>query len=205
MLVCAPISAVISMRYGKKIRAYADERRSIYGGYLGWLVEMLRGLKDIRLLTAEKSVMLGLTKRHRGIFAVNIKTALAAVTADRIIQFANLIVQLAIFAAAAFLTARGQITIGIFTVMITFFMQLKDGIIRLSQNNMDAQERMDAAREGPQGFQQYQPVFDFIKHPRRPPSRRTVCETARSCAPSHWDRRFRRSASFPSARPGRIA
>ena len=154
-LVSAPISAVISLKFGKKIRGYADERRTVYGNYLSWLVEILRGIKDVRILTAEKEIAKKLTKNHKKIFAVNIKTSVTNITADRIIKFVNLIIQLSIFTVAAFLAANGKITIGVFTVLIAFYFQLKDDIINLSQNNMDAQNRLVCIKR----------IRDFMEQP----------------------------------------
>ena len=142
VLVCAPISACISLKFGRKIRGYAAHRREVYGGYLSWLVEVLRGLRDIRLLTAEPVVRQKLDTQHAEIFGVSVKSSVSSITADRLIQLVNLIIQLALFCVAGYLAARGELTIGVFTVLITFFFDLKGSIIHLSRNNMDAQNRL---------------------------------------------------------------
>lgn len=142
MLVAVPFAVLISLRFGKKIRNYGDEQRNFYGKYVGWLYEMLSGIKDIRFLGAEKKANKNFVKNHKSMYAVNIKSGLSSMTAQNIISIVNLLIQLTIFAFVAFLSIHRGITLGSLIVIITFFSMLTDEVSHLSRSYMDAQNRI---------------------------------------------------------------
>jgi len=138
-----PLVVYITYRFGKRIRSFSDNQREIYGGYASWLFEILRGLTDIRLLSAEKNVRRKFIGFQRKLFQVDIKTKLANLTSNQIIEGVSLLLQLAVFGICAYLAFLGEITIGNVIVLMTFTFALKDQCIAyIVRNIMEAQTRL---------------------------------------------------------------
>lgn len=142
MLVAVPFAVFISLKFGKKIRAYGDEQRNNFGKYISWLFEMLGGIKDIRFLGAERKANKDFVKNHKSIYSVNIKSGLSSMTAQNIINVVNLAIQLIIFIVIAFLSVYAGMTIGSLIVIVTFYSMLTDEVSHLSRSYMDAQNRI---------------------------------------------------------------
>ncbi|HEX2947473.1 MAG TPA: ABC transporter ATP-binding protein [Clostridia bacterium] len=155
MLVAVPISVIINARFGKKIRGYSDEQREYYSGYVGYIYEVFTAIRDIRLLGATRKVNRDIVGRHKKMFAVNIKAGVSTITAENIITGTNLVIQLAIFTLAAWLVNRGSMTIGLLTVVMTYFIALTNQVKRTSGSYLDAQNRV--------GY--IQRIYEFIQSP----------------------------------------
>lgn len=152
VMVVVPLSAYISIKYGRKINKYSNAQRDAYGVYVSWLFEMLKGIKDIRIISAQKIVAQKFTMNHKKIFRVGIKTSVATITSQKIIEFINLVIQLTVYVIIAIMVKNGEITIGVFTVIITYMNELISSIVYLNQNNMDMHKRLGSIRK----------VYDFM-------------------------------------------
>jgi len=142
MLVIVPLSVVVSYVFGKKVKAYSTEQRENYGEYSGWLFEMLSGLRDIRMLGAERTADKSFIKRQKKMVNVNIKSGLLTMTAQNIITVVNLSVQLAIFGVAAYMAYENNITIGLLVLILAYFANITRVVGSLSRMNLEAQDRI---------------------------------------------------------------
>jgi ABC-type multidrug transport system fused ATPase/permease subunit len=152
VMIVVPISAYVSIKYGRKIKEYSNTQRDAYGGYVSWLFEMLKGIKDIRMMSAQKIVAKEFTRNHKKMFRVGINTSVATVTSQKIIQFINLIIQLTMYIVIAFMVKNGEITIGIFTVIIAYMNELIRNMVYLNDYNMDMHKRLGSIRK----------IYDFM-------------------------------------------
>lgn len=155
ILLAAPVSVFINAKFGKKIRSYGDRQRKYYGGYISWVFEILSGLRDIRMLGAQQKTNKTFEENHKKMFAVNIKAGISSLTANNIIAFTNLCVQLAIFAFAGYLALSGNITIGLLTIIVGFYGFLTATINRVSNSYLDAQNRVSYIQQ----------IYDFMNSP----------------------------------------
>lgn len=155
ILLAAPISVFINAKFGKKIRDYGDKQREYYGGYNSWIFEILSSLRDIRMLGAQPKTNKTFENNHMKMFAVNIKSGISSITANNIIGFTNLFVQLAIFAFTGFLAMSGNITIGLLTIIVAFYAILTNKVTWISSYYLDAQNRIS--------FIQH--IYDFLRSP----------------------------------------
>lgn len=153
--VLAPISVYVNFKYGKNIRVLAQEQRTIYGNYSGWLFEILSSLKDIRLLNSKKKTRKDFSKYNKELFHVNIKTSVTTLTANNIIDGVNLIMQLAIYTITAYLIINGNIKLGSLIVILAYFSNLKQSITSLSGNYMNMQDRVSYIQK----------IYDFLESP----------------------------------------
>lgn len=155
VLIVAPISVTLNAKFGKKIRQYGEEKREYYRGYISWLFEILSALRDIRLLGAQHKTNQTFQENHKKMFNVNIKSSISTLTATNMIALTNLLVQLSIFTFAGFLAMTGNITMGLLTVIITFFAMFKSNISETSTRFLDMQDRISYIQR----------IYDFLNAP----------------------------------------
>ena len=162
-LTAAPISVFINTKFGKKIRGYSEKQREYYGGYISWVFEMLAALRDIRMLGAVQKTVNEFEARHKKMFSVNIKSGISSLTAGNFISLVNLLIQLAIFSFAGILSANGSITIGLLTIVISFYGRLTAKLGNISSSYLDAQNRISYIQH----------IYDFLHTPTEQDERRT--------------------------------
>lgn len=155
MLIAVPSSVIINARFGKKIRSYSEEQKEHYSGHVSYLYEVFTAIRDIRLLGAVKKVNHDIIGRQRRIFEVNNRAGVSTITAQNIIAGSNLILQLGIFAVTAYLVSKGEMTIGLLTVVMTYFTALTNQVNITSRSYLDAQNRI--------GY--IQRIYDFMQSP----------------------------------------
>jgi ABC-type multidrug transport system fused ATPase/permease subunit len=97
-IAAVPATVIINAKFGKKIRGYSDIQRSNYGDYISWVYEMFSGIRDIRILGAEHKADQLFTEKHKRMFEANMKSSVSGITAQNIIDFTSLFIQIAIFA-----------------------------------------------------------------------------------------------------------
>jgi len=155
VLVAVPMAVLVNARFGKKIRDYSNEQREMYGTYVSFIYEILTAVRDIRLLGAKRKVNHEIVGHQRKMIDVNIKSGIASITAQNIIDGTNLVIQLVIFTMTAYLVINGDMTIGLLTVVLAYFASLKWRFTQVSESYLDAQNRV--------GF--IQRIYDFMQAP----------------------------------------
>lgn len=154
-LITAPFSVYINTKFGKKIREYGEEERKVYGIYISWIYEILSALKDIRLLCAQSYVRTKFDDFHKDIFGVEKKLGITSFLSQKLIDFVVLAVKLSIFVFAGWLASKEQLTIGILTVILSFYSDLTYYIGSVSASYLDAQHRISLIQK----------VYDFLQSP----------------------------------------
>ena len=142
MMITVPLSVFVSYFFGKKVKHYSTVQRENYGEYSGWLLEMLSGLRDIRMLGAEANAGKSFVGHQRKMMRVNVKSDFLMITAQNIITVANLLVQLSIFGVAAFMAYSGNMTVGMLTMILAYFTGMTMTVSTLSKMNLEAQDRI---------------------------------------------------------------
>ncbi|MBP1990788.1 ABC transporter ATP-binding protein [Paenibacillus eucommiae] len=138
-----PLAVYTTFKMSKKIRDHSDNQREFYGHYVSWLLEILKGITDIRLLSGERTIRKDFTGHQRKLFAKNVEISVSKLTSDKIIEWITLLLQLSVYGVCAYLASRGEITIGNVIVLVAFVFTLKDEtIFLLVRSYMDAQSRL---------------------------------------------------------------
>ena len=153
--LAAPLSVYVNTRLGKHIRSSGDRQREHYGSYTGWLFEILGALKDIQLLGAEKHTGHTFESYHHDIFFEEKKAAMASYTAGKLTELVSLLIRLCIYGFAGYLALKGTLTIGILTIVLSFYNSLTNKISILSSSYLDGLQRL--AR--------IQRIHDFLSTP----------------------------------------
>lgn len=151
----APLSVCINTRLGKLIRARSDRQRETYGNYAGWLFEILGAIKDIKVLGAEKHTEHTFQGFHRDICKEEKKVALTSYTAGKLTELVSLLIRLCIYGFAGYLAFNGSLTIGVLTIVLSFYSSLTNKISILSSSYLDGLQRL--AR--------IQRIHDFLRTP----------------------------------------
>lgn len=153
---CAAVfSTAINMKFSKKIRKLGDEERRYYGKHVSWMYEIITALRDIRILGAREKVEEDFSKNHQKLFGVVVKSKITSLTAENVIAFVNLIIQLTIYAMVAYLTVRGNITLGVMTVIFNFYDKFAYKVSGVSLSYLDAQKRISCIQK----------VYDLLHAP----------------------------------------
>ena len=155
LLTVVPITVFINTKYGKKIREYGDKQREYYGGYISWVFEILSALRDIRMLGAVEKTNSDFKDKHNKMFNINIKSSISTITAESIIAFVGLFIQLLIFSFAGWLALHGAITIGLLTVILAFYAVIIRNVTFISSAYLDAQNRISYIQR----------IYDFLHSP----------------------------------------
>lgn len=142
LTVMVPVSVYISWKFGRKIREERGKNQEAYGGYISWLYEVLSGLKDIRLLGAERRVNYIFHKHQDTLIKTDIKAGIAALKAGQLIANINTFIQMILYAVLAALAFYESLSIGSVIVILTYFSSLKNSLQKVSSNYMDAQNRI---------------------------------------------------------------
>lgn len=154
-MLVAPLSVFINTKYGKKIREYGDKSREYYGTYISWIFEILSALKDIRVLGAQQHVENTFEKCHREVYGVEQKSGMDTFKAGQLTSFLALIIRLTIFTFAGYLAAQEQLTIGVLTVVISFYNSLTGLVETVSSSYLDGLHRISMIQR----------IYDFLQAP----------------------------------------
>lgn len=157
-LLSAVCSVLVNMQFRKKISDFGQEEREAYGKYAGWMYEVVTALRDIRMLNGEKKIERTFEEKQKAIFKIGVRAGIASLTAQNMIAFLHLVIRLAIYGLAAYMAVHGNMTLGTLTVIFSFYGKLSDKIAYISQNFLDAQNRVSYI----------QSIHDFLLAPTEP-------------------------------------
>jgi ATP-binding cassette subfamily B protein len=139
MLVVVPISVFIAMIFGRYLKKQLELNRNSYGHFISWTVEMLSGLRDIRLLAAERNITRHFVKHCIKLIRTSNNTSRIEWMSERSIAFVSLLSDLALYAFAAFMIVQGELTIGGFIAIIEYFKRASGLLQNLSSTNTNLQ------------------------------------------------------------------
>lgn len=131
----------------KKIEVRASKYRQKYGEHIGWLYEILSGLKEIRLLNSTIPVNRRFTKDTVDLTRIKGKIAVDELTAERLNTGVCLICMLIIYIVGSLKVEKGEMTLGEITAIIWYFNLLKTSLIILSQRMIGAKKNEVALKK----------------------------------------------------------
>lgn len=142
MLAGIPLSVFATIKFGKITRKCNDEYNSIYGKYSGWLMERLSALQDIRLLNAREAEENNFTGFQKKLFHRENRDSVIKLSSQNAVQTINFLVQMSIYALCAFYACKGEMTIGVLTIILNFFGSMKEKVLFFSNCFIEAQKRI---------------------------------------------------------------
>lgn len=144
--VCAGIfvilSTVISLKRTEKINSYAEKEKRIYGKYTGWLMEMINGIRDLRLLGAEEKVVNRFTKYVHELLRLNLKKNILTLHISNFADGITLALRVVLFFIGAGYIVNGTLTLGMFTVVLAYYDEIRQNVLYLNGYFVDLQDRI---------------------------------------------------------------
>ncbi len=142
LLVVVPLSVFVSVGLGKKTRKFAEQQRKNEADYNSWLFEMLSGIRDIRMMGAKNTADRSFLNHQKKIIKVNETTGFLTKTADHAITVIQLLIMLSIYGVVAYMASKHQMTVGMLTVVLTYFTNMIKKVRIMSGMYLEAQNRI---------------------------------------------------------------
>lgn len=147
LVLLAGICGGIIIFSGKKSKEASIVQKEQYGRYISWLYEMIENFLSIRLLSMEKMLKIKYDGFSTEMFRQRDRMNLLQTLSEQIIKGLFLLSQLSIFAGSIYLIKKKIITVGTFTVLITYFSMMTKKITDINQSWNDAQTRVGYIRK----------------------------------------------------------
>ena len=147
MALLSGICGGITIFSGKRSKEASIVQKEQYGGYISWLYEMIENFLSIRLLSMQKTVNIKFSDYSKEMFKQRDRMNLLQTLSEQMIKGLFLLSQLSIFAGSIYLIKEKIITIGTFTVLLTYFSMMTKKITYINQSWNDAQTRVGYIRK----------------------------------------------------------
>ena len=121
ILVATPIVFYLSKYFSKKIQPLYKKISEKQGLLSSWIFEIVKGLQDIKLLSAGKNVISNYVGRTNQISKLRIKATVVEVKTERINSGISFLWQLLFYTLSAFFVVKGRMTIGAFTACLGYY------------------------------------------------------------------------------------
>lgn len=141
MVIIIPISGAICKSIERKMKQASDEVRSKQGAYSAWLMEMLKGMGEIKLFVAEKTVLKLFVHKNEDIVDSSIKQDIIQFEADQIINGIYFLADILFYLICAFFVANRSINIGQYIAISSYFSIVSWNVRRVLYGNVDYQRR----------------------------------------------------------------
>ena len=141
MAAIIPISAVVCKAIESKMKKASDEIRAKQGKYSAWLMEMLKGIREIKLFVAEKTVLNLFKDKNKDIIESSIKQDVVQFKSDQIISGIYFLADIVFYIICAFFVAEQYINIGQYVAMATYFTMVSRNVSQVLHGNVDYQKR----------------------------------------------------------------
>lgn len=121
MVIVVPISYTVSYKLGKRIGKKQKEVRESYGGFIGWIFEILGGMRDIKLMGAKNTVSEKCMEYSVDISRKTITSSKLEVLSERVCSAVSLLSDLSLYILASIFIVSGEISLGGFVAAIAYF------------------------------------------------------------------------------------
>lgn len=141
-IVFVILSTIISLKRTDKINQYAEREKRIYGKYSGWLIEMINGIRDLRLLGAEENVVNRFVKYIHELLQISLKKNILGLHISNIAEGTTLLLRIVLFYIGARYIINGDLTLGAFVVVLTYYDEIRQNVLYLNEYFVDLQDRV---------------------------------------------------------------
>ncbi len=136
-----PISAVICKRIERNMKKVSDEVRTKQGEYSAWLMEILKGMREIKLFVAEQTILKLFMHKNKDIVDSSVKQDIVQFKADQMINGIYFLADIFFYIICAFFVANRSINIGQYIAIASYFSMVSWSVRRVLYGNVDYQRR----------------------------------------------------------------
>lgn len=141
MILVIPASAMLNKRMTGKMKKVSDELRTKQGKYSAWLMEMLKGMREIKLFVAEKTVLNQFVNKNRDMIHSSAKQDIIQFKSEKLIDSAYFLADILFYIICAVFVANGSINMGQYMAIASYFAMVSYNIRRILWGNVDYQKR----------------------------------------------------------------
>lgn len=141
-LIMVPIAVWSTFKINTKIRGNSEKNKEHYSKYISWLFEIAESLSELRLWSAEKSILEKYNNKLKEMNKLNSEIEMESTIGNELLANIQNVILVIQYALLAYYAIRGDMKIGMITVMLCYFRLLSSSLSELVSNNMDAQKRI---------------------------------------------------------------
>jgi len=142
MLVTVPLSVFISRYVANRYKAAYSANREKYGLFINWVMEMLNGLREIRLLAASNTANRNFADKAAAVARSRVVIGWSEYTSGRINAFVILVANISLYACAGYLVISGDTTVGAFVAIADYFNTMASSLKYLNDASMRIKSNM---------------------------------------------------------------
>lgn len=141
MAVMIPISGIFCKRIERKMRKASNEIRNMQGEYSAWLLEMIKGMAQIKRFVAEKNVFNVFVRKNKAIADASFKQDMVQFKAEQMIDGIYFMADVLFYIISTFFVVNQSINIGQYMALASYFSIISWNIRRVLYGNVDYQKR----------------------------------------------------------------
>lgn len=142
MFVLIPLSVYATLYFGHKNRDYFKAYRKEYGDGISWLSELVRGMREVKLLATERNVTKEFVHIWSRLIRLRVKTSMVSFWSSRVIALISLLSDMSLYIVAGILVVKGELTVGGFVAAIEYFSKTNSLLKSLNEKNQEIQKNM---------------------------------------------------------------
>ena len=139
--ILVPITVLFSCFLGKRAGKISKDYRTNYGSFIAWVIEHIKGLREIKLFSAERHVTRAFINKASVLLRLNVKMNRVDVITDRLTKFIMLLSRLIMYTVSALLVIKGELTVGLFVAAMEYYNIMNTYLDKLTSINIDYEKR----------------------------------------------------------------
>ena len=141
IMAVIPVSALVSRKIEIKMQKASREVRQRQGEYAAWTMEILKGLREIKLFVAERNVLRQFVKKNHDVVKLEVEQEYIQFYANEIINGIYFCINILFYGVSALFVANSDINVGEYIAISTYFAMITNNIKRVLHGNIDYQRR----------------------------------------------------------------
>ena len=146
MIIAVPVSTLASRGLARWARYYHTEYRRRYGKYVGWIYEVITGLRDLQLLGAQRSVGMTFIQHWRELLKKRAQASTVDVVSQRLVELVSLVADIGLYILATILIVSDELTVGAFVALVEYFVVARFALRGINRLQVQAQEHLTSIR-----------------------------------------------------------
>lgn len=144
MAILIPTSILLTENIKKKAKRISEDIREKQGEYNSWLMEILKGIREIKLFAAEEHVQEIFLDKNKVLIESQKKSSKISFISDKIISLIFFVAQLIFYIVSAIFVIGGSINVAEYIVIATYYTLISNNFQRILRDNMAFQARQVA-------------------------------------------------------------
>ena len=144
MAILIPTSILLTEKIKKKTKKISKELRNNQGEYNSWLMEILKGIREIKLFAAENTVEGQFVNKNNELIKSGIKYSKINFISDKTITLIYFVAQLILYIVSALFVATGSINVAEYITIAAYYNLVSNNFQRILRDNMAFQARQVA-------------------------------------------------------------